>query len=81
MNEAALCGRVIVMDKGKIAMDGTPGEIFTRTAELGKIGLTIPQTAAFAQGLGIRAAPLTEEECAEVIWRHYKTAQYAPAGD
>ncbi|MCL1806072.1 MAG: energy-coupling factor transporter ATPase [Oscillospiraceae bacterium] len=69
MNEAALCGRAVVMDKGKVVMDGTPGEIFARAEALQDIGLTVPQTVALAQGLGIDAAPLTEEECAEVIYK------------
>jgi energy-coupling factor transport system ATP-binding protein len=69
MDEAALCSRVVVMDRGKVVMDGTPGEVFARPKELQDLGLTVPQTVALAQGLGIDAVPLTEEECAEVIYK------------
>ncbi len=70
MNEAALCGRVVVMDKGSVVLDGTPGEIFRRADELKILGLTVPQTVAFARELGLDAAPLTEEECAEAIYAY-----------
>jgi len=70
MNEAALCDRVVVMDKGKVRLDGPPEEVFMRADELQSLGLTVPQTVALAQALGINAAPLTDEECAEVLYRH-----------
>ena len=40
---AALAERVIVMNHGKVAMDGTPREIFSRGEELRAIGLDVPQ--------------------------------------
>jgi len=69
MEEAALCSRVVVMDKGKVVMDGTPREVFAHAEKLQELGLSVPQTVALAQGLGIDAVPLTEDECAEVIYR------------
>jgi energy-coupling factor transport system ATP-binding protein len=71
MNEAALCGRVVVMDKGQIRMDGPPEDVFRRYDELHGLGLTVPQTVALARGLGIDAAPLTEEDCAEMIFKEF----------
>jgi energy-coupling factor transport system ATP-binding protein len=71
MDEAALCSRVVVMDRGKVVMDGTPREVFAGAEELRSLGLTVPQTAALAKGLGIDAVPLTEEECAEIIFREF----------
>jgi energy-coupling factor transport system ATP-binding protein len=71
MNEAALCGRVIVMDKGRIRLDGPPEDIFSRPGELEAFGLTVPQSSALAHGLGINATPLTEEECAEIIYKEF----------
>ncbi|MDR1668390.1 MAG: energy-coupling factor transporter ATPase [Oscillospiraceae bacterium] len=72
MNEAALFDRVVVMDKGAVALDGSPREVFRRAEELQALGLTVPQTVALAQALGLDAAPLTEEECADAIYHAYK---------
>ncbi|MDR0292772.1 MAG: energy-coupling factor transporter ATPase [Oscillospiraceae bacterium] len=68
MNEAALCGRVVVMDRGRIRLDGTPEDVFLRADELRALGLGVPQTVALARGLGLDAAPLTDEDCARVIF-------------
>ena len=47
---AELCSRLIVMNKGRVAMDGTPAEVFTRVDELTEMGLSVPQvTSVFAQ--------------------------------
>lgn len=48
---AALAERVIVMNHGKVAMDGTPREIFSRGKELRAIGLDVPQAVELAQKL------------------------------
>lgn len=48
---AALAERVIVMNHGKVAMDGTPREIFSRWEELRAIGLDVPQAVELAQKL------------------------------
>lgn len=40
---AALCSRLIVMNHGRVAMDGTPSEVFVRSAELTQMGLSVPQ--------------------------------------
>lgn len=38
-----LAQRLIVMNHGKIAMEGTPGEVFSRSRELTDMGLSIPE--------------------------------------
>ena len=38
-----LAQRLIVMNHGKIAMEGTPGEVFSRSRELADMGLSIPE--------------------------------------
>ena len=43
MNEAALCDRVVVIDDGRVRLDGKPEEVFTHVAELHEIGLDVPQ--------------------------------------
>ena len=44
MNEAEEADRVIVMDDGRIALDGTPKEVFTQVEPLRTMGLTVPDT-------------------------------------
>lgn len=48
---AALAERVIVMNHGKVAMDGAPREIFSRGEELRAIGLDVSQAVELAQKL------------------------------
>ena len=43
MEEAARADRVIVMNDGRMLMDGTPREVFSRVEELKEIGLEVPQ--------------------------------------
>ncbi|MDD3335271.1 MAG: energy-coupling factor transporter ATPase [Eubacteriales bacterium] len=45
MEEAAVADRVIVLDKGKTAMDGTPQEVFARVDEIKALGLDVPPMA------------------------------------
>ncbi len=46
MSEAALADRIIVLDHGKVYLDGTPAEVFSRVSELRSIGLDVPQSTA-----------------------------------
>ena len=48
---ASLAERVIVMNHGRVAMDGTPREVFSRGAELRAIGLDVPQAVLLADRL------------------------------
>ena len=84
MNEAAGADRVLVIDHGKLLMDGTPREIFSRSEELYAVGLAVPQSvelihALRAAGADIETGALTEEECAEAIWRLLKKHKRIPA--
>ena len=72
MNEAEDADRVIVMDDGKVAMDGTPKEVFTQVAALRSMGLTVPDTVDLLDrlrhhGVDVPLDALTVEECADVI--------------
>ena len=72
MNEAEEADRVIVMDDGKVAMDGTPKEVFTQVDALRSMGLTTPDTVDLLDrlrrvGLDVPLDALTVEECADAI--------------
>ena len=72
MNEAEEADRVVVMDDGKVAMDGTPKEVFTRIDELRSMGLTTPDTVDLLDrlqkdGWNVPLDALTVEECADAI--------------
>ncbi|WP_124066965.1 energy-coupling factor transporter ATPase [Clostridium sp. E02] len=51
MEEVTGADRVIVMDAGKVVMDGTPKEIFTRVEELKSYRLDVPQVTELAYEL------------------------------
>lgn len=51
MNEAAKADRVIVIDDGRVSMDGTPAEIFADPERLRKAGLDVPQCSALVEEL------------------------------
>ena len=75
MEEAARADRVIVIDDGKIALDGEPREVFSRVDELHKMGLEAPQGAEVINllkksGAQISENPLTEEECIDTIAKY-----------
>ena len=48
---ASLAERVIVMNHGKVAMDGAPRDVFSRGAQLRAIGLDVPQAVLLADRL------------------------------
>ena len=48
MEEAAAADRIVVMEKGQIAADGTPREIFTDAAGMKKRGLEVPLAVEIA---------------------------------
>ena len=72
MNEAEEADRVIVMDDGRIALDGTPKEVFTQVEPLRTMGLTVPDTVDLLDrlrkdGLDVPLDALTVDECAVAI--------------
>ncbi|MBQ3482592.1 MAG: energy-coupling factor transporter ATPase [Clostridia bacterium] len=74
MNEAARADRVIVIDDGRVLMDGTPREVFANTEALLAAGLDVPQCTALVhalrrEGVALTGEPITTEECAELICR------------
>ena len=72
MNEAENADRVIVMNKGRVAMDGAPREVLSRLGELEALGLTAPDTVKLLTelkkaGLDVSLSAISVEECAHEI--------------
>ena len=73
MNEAEDADRVVVMDDGRVALDGTPRAVFTQVERLRAMGLTVPDTVDLLDrlkkdGLDVPLTALTVEECAAAIF-------------
>ncbi|MBO4398830.1 MAG: energy-coupling factor transporter ATPase [Lachnospiraceae bacterium] len=60
MSEVTEADVVFVMDHGKIAMQGTPKEIFSQVEELQRLGLDAPQATILAHRLRQGGIPLPE---------------------
>ena len=74
---AELADRVLVMNRGKLVMNGTPAEVFSRGEPLWKMGLGLPPATEFMERLkermpGIDAAQLSIEDAAKEICRYLK---------
>lgn len=74
MDEAAQADRIIVMDNGKILLDGKPKEVFSHVELLKEVGLDVPQTTELIYelrkcGYSLPEDCLTEEECVEAVCR------------
>ena len=74
MDEAAMADRVVVMDSGRVVMDGAPGEILVRVEDLQAIGLAAPHTVELLHGLrqdgfDVPLDALSIQACAEAILR------------
>ena len=69
---ARLTDRLLVMNGSRLAMDGTPAEVFSRAQELLAMGLNIPQvTQVFlklkALGLDVKSVYTMEQAVAEIV--------------
>ena len=74
MDEALGADRLIVMNDGHLAMDGTPAEVFTQVDALRAMGLAAPDTVELLYGLrqggmDVPLDALTVEDCAAAICR------------
>ena len=72
MEEAALADRVVVMEEGRVLLDGTPRQVFAQVERLRALGLDVPQPTALCaalrqRGIDIPADLLTPEECAAAL--------------
>ena len=73
MDEAAKCQRVVVLDKGKVAADGTPQEVFAQVELLHRIGLAAPDSVELCwelnkQGFDLPLDKLDSKDCAQAIF-------------
>jgi len=74
MNEVTDADYLYVMDKGRIALEGKPGEVFSQVEKMKELGLDVPQVTELAhelrkEGLDIPADILTVDEMVEAICR------------
>ncbi len=60
MEEIVHADKVFVMDKGKVAMEGTPREIFSQVEKLKSLRLDVPQVTLLAYELKKRGIPLPD---------------------
>lgn len=60
MEEVVHADKVIVMDQGKVVMQGTPKEIFSRVEELKSYRLDVPQVTMLAHELKKKGIPLSD---------------------
>ena len=79
MEEIIHADRVFVMDSGKVAMEGTPREIFSQVEKLKSLRLDVPQVTLLAyelkkRGIELPDAILTTEELADAL------SAFSPAG-
>ena len=80
MEEIIHANKVFVMDKGKVALEGTPKEIFSQVEELKSLRLDVPQVTLLAYELQKKGIPLpdgilTKEEFVEAVKELYAAKQ------
>ena len=73
MDEAALADRVVVLNKGKVAADGTPEEVFAQVELLHGIGLAAPDSVELCwrlnqEGFSLPLDRLDPKSCAQALY-------------
>ena len=77
MEEAVHADRIIVVNDGRVYMEGTPAEIFSRVEDLHAIGLEAPQGtellfALRKEGCALPDGCISDEACIEALCRLYE---------
>ncbi len=72
MDEAVKADRVVVMNDGKVELDGTPAEAFSHSELLKSIGLAVPKPMELAvllkeKGVELKEIPLTAEDFVKIF--------------
>ena len=80
MDEAAEADRVIVLDRGRVALSGTPQEVLTGPDELARLNLGMPAPCRLALALRERGVDVALHVDADGLCREV-AAQYKDAGD
>lgn len=73
MEEAAMAGRVVVLHRGSVYLDGTPGAVFSQVEKLHEIGLAAPETVELCcelnrRGFRLPLDKLTIDECGQALY-------------
>jgi energy-coupling factor transport system ATP-binding protein len=61
MNEAIMADRIIVMHMGKIAVDGSPRQVFSDAAKVKRLGLEMPLAAQIAHRLRLKGMDIAND--------------------
>jgi len=69
MEEAAEADRVVVLEEGRIALEGTPRQVFTEAERLQRLGLDLPPAAGLARAIHEKYPPFPNDRItmAEVV--------------
>ena len=72
MDEAVKADRVVVMDDGKINLDGTPEQVFSDIDKVKSLSLEVPQSTELVSRLGISSEKtvLNFEQCADLLCKY-----------
>ena len=70
MDEAVKADRVVVMEKGRIMLDGTPSEVFSNVDKMKLYSLEVPQSTELIDSLGLNLEKtvLNSDECANALY-------------
>lgn len=70
MDEAVKADRVVVMEKGRIMLDGTPSEVFSNVDKMKQYSLEVPQSTELIDSLGLDLEKnvLNSDECANALY-------------
>ena len=75
MDEAVQADRIVIMDKGKVFLDGTPEQVFSNVGRIRAINLDVPLAVEIAENLRSRGVDvprdiITSERLADYICRY-----------
>jgi energy-coupling factor transport system ATP-binding protein len=77
MDECVGADRVLVISDGRLTLDGTPAEVFSRVEEMRSLGLDVPATTETIwelrrAGFDLPLSVLTENDCADLLVRTFR---------
>ena len=73
MEEAIIADKIVVLDKGQVALEGSARNVFSKVDQMKSLGLTVPQVTEVAyelskKGVKFEKLPLSIDEMLESIW-------------